>query len=128
MPELSPVAQSWVQVVLIWIGFGSLAGLLARVILPLEEPSGSLPTLTLGITGSAIGLGLLSWVQGGGPTNPMGVVGFLAAVAGAFGLLLVYHFLRIVGHRQPLPAAANEDKRPGEVADPTGKAVRQDRT
>ena len=76
MPELSPVAQTWVNVVLIWIGFGSLAGLLARVILPLAEPSGSLPTLTLGITGSAIGLGLLSWIQGGGPSNPISPVGF----------------------------------------------------
>ena len=89
---------------LVWIGFGSLAGLLARAILPLEKPSGSLPTLTLGITGSAIGLGLLSWIQGGGPSNPICPVGFLAAVAGAFGLLLVYHLLRIVVHRQPAPA------------------------
>ena len=53
MPELSPLAQSWVPIVLIWIGFGSLAGLLARAILPLAQPSGSLSTLTLGITGSA---------------------------------------------------------------------------
>jgi len=107
MPELSPAAQTWVQVVLIWIGFGSLAGLLARAILPLEEPSGSLPTLTLGITGSAIGLGLLTWFQGGGPSNPIGAIGFLAAVGGAFGLLLVYHCLRIVVHR-PSPAPAEE--------------------
>jgi uncharacterized membrane protein YeaQ/YmgE (transglycosylase-associated protein family) len=104
MPELSPVAQSWVQVVLIWVGFGSLAGLLARVILPLEKPAGSLPTLTLGITGSAIGLGLLSWIQGGGPSNPISPLGFLAAVGGAFALLLAYHFLRIVVYRQPPPA------------------------
>jgi uncharacterized membrane protein YeaQ/YmgE (transglycosylase-associated protein family) len=100
MPELSPIAQSWVNIVLIWIGFGSLAGLLARVSLPLQEPSGSLPTLTLGIAGSAIGLGLLSWIQGGGPANPIGPLGFLAAVGGAFGLLLFYHFLRVVVHRQ----------------------------
>ncbi len=99
MPELSPLAQTWAQVVLIWIGFGTLAGLLARVILPHEEPSGSLPTLTLGITGSAIGLGVLSWIQGGGPSNPISPLGFLAAVGGAFGLLLVYHLLRVVVHR-----------------------------
>jgi len=107
MPELSPVAQTWVHVVLIWVGFGSLAGLLARAILPHKEPSGSLPTLTLGITGSAIGLGLLSWIQGGGPSNPISPTGFLAAVAGAFGLLLVFHFLRVVVHH-PSPAKAVE--------------------
>ena len=109
MPELSPVAQTWVNVVLIWIGFGSLAGLLARAILPLEEPSGSLPTLTLGITGSAIGLGVLSWIQGGAPSNPISLVGFLAAVTGAFGLLLMYHLLRIVVHRQPPEREAEEE-------------------
>ena len=103
MPELSPVAQSWLQVVLIWVGFGSLAGLLARVILPLQHPVGSLATLTLGMAGSAIGLGLLSWFQGGAQSNPINPVGFLAAVAGAFGLLLVYHFFRVVVHRQPPP-------------------------
>jgi uncharacterized membrane protein YeaQ/YmgE (transglycosylase-associated protein family) len=100
MPELSPVAQNWVNIVLIWIGFGSLAGLLARAILPLEHPAGFLSTLTLGISGSAIGLGVLAWIQGGGPSNPIGPLGFLAAVAGAFGLLLAYHLLRAVVHRE----------------------------
>jgi uncharacterized membrane protein YeaQ/YmgE (transglycosylase-associated protein family) len=99
MPELSPLAQSWVPIVLIWIGFGSLAGLLARAILPLAQPSGSLSTLTLGITGSAVGLGVLSWIQGGGPSNPLAPLGFLSAVGGAFGLLLLYHLLRVVVHR-----------------------------
>jgi uncharacterized membrane protein YeaQ/YmgE (transglycosylase-associated protein family) len=100
MPELSPVAQGWVNIVLIWIGFGSLAGLLARVILPFTKPSGSLPTLTLGISGSAVGLGVLSWMQGGGPSNPISPIGFLAAVGGAFGLLLAYHFLRVVVYQE----------------------------
>jgi uncharacterized membrane protein YeaQ/YmgE (transglycosylase-associated protein family) len=109
MPELSPATQAWVNIVLIWVGFGSLAGLLARAVLPFQEPSGSLPTLTMGITGSAIGLGLLSWIQGGGPSNPISVLGFLSAVAGAFGLLLVYHFLRVVVHRQQPPTPAEED-------------------
>jgi uncharacterized membrane protein YeaQ/YmgE (transglycosylase-associated protein family) len=109
MPELSSAAQTWVNIVLIWIGFGALAGLLARVILPLSEPSGSLSTLTLGITGSAIGLGLLSWIQHGGPSNPINPLGFLAAVAGAFGLLLVYHLLRVVVHRGPSPEAPKDD-------------------
>jgi uncharacterized membrane protein YeaQ/YmgE (transglycosylase-associated protein family) len=110
MPELSPVAQTWVNIVLIWVGFGSLAGLLARAVLPFQEPTGSLPTLTLGITGSAIGLGLLSWIQGGGPSNPISAVGFLSAVAGAFGLLLGYHFLRVVVHRQQPPEQVEEQE------------------
>ncbi len=116
MPELSPVAQTWVNIVLIWVGFGSLAGMLARVILPLEEPAGSLPTLTLGITGSAIGLGLLSWIQGG-PSNPITLAGFFSSVAGAFGLLLIYHFLRVVVHRQQPPAEAEEEEEGFQIGD-----------
>jgi uncharacterized membrane protein YeaQ/YmgE (transglycosylase-associated protein family) len=108
MPELSPSAQSWVNVVLIWVGFGSLAGLLARTMLPFQEPKGSLATLTLGITGTAIGLGVLSWAQGGSPSNPISPIGFLAAAGGAFALLLAYHLLRIVVHR---PGDAGNGKR-----------------
>ena len=96
MPEFSPAAQVWVNVVLIWVGFGSLAGLLARVVLPFEHPSGTLPTLTLGTAGSALGLGVLSWIQGGTQTNPVTPLGFLAAAGGAFGLLVAYHLLRLV--------------------------------
>jgi uncharacterized membrane protein YeaQ/YmgE (transglycosylase-associated protein family) len=100
MPELSPVAQTWLQVILIWIGFGSLAGLLARVLLPFREPSSPLAPLTLGISGSAVGLGVFSWLQGGSPSNPISPVGFLAATGGAVGLLIVYHFLRVTVNRQ----------------------------
>ncbi len=98
MPELSPVTQAWIQVVLVWIGFGSLAGLLARVLLPFREPSSPLALLTLGITGSAIGLGAVSWLQNGGPSNPISPVGFLASTGGALGLLLAYHLLRVTVH------------------------------
>ena len=50
--EFSQVAQHWANVLFIWIGFGSLAGLAARIILPVREPSSPLPTLALGIAGS----------------------------------------------------------------------------
>jgi len=100
MPELSPAAQAWLQVILVWIGFGSLAGLLARMLLPFREPSSPLAPLTIGISGSALGLGVLSWLHGGGPSNPIGMCGFLAATGGAIGLLLLYHLLRITVHRE----------------------------
>lgn len=113
MLELSPNLQTWVNVVLVWIGFGSLAGLVARAILPLKDPAGSLATLTLGSAGTAIGLGVLSWAQGGGPSNPISPTGFLAAVGGAFGLLVAYHFLRYVVPRHE-PAAGGGEKGEGE--------------
>jgi uncharacterized membrane protein YeaQ/YmgE (transglycosylase-associated protein family) len=115
MPELSPNAQAWLQAALVWIGFGSLAGLAARMLLPFREPTSPLSTLTLGITGSAVGLGVLSWAQGGGPSNPISAIGFLAAAGGAAVLLLVYHFLRFTVPKESKPAPQNP---PAPVAPP----------
>ena len=58
--ELSQSAQQWVNVVLIWIGFGALAGLLAKSILPGRDPAGAVATLVIGIAGSTIGLLVLT--------------------------------------------------------------------
>jgi uncharacterized membrane protein YeaQ/YmgE (transglycosylase-associated protein family) len=88
--ELSPAAQQVVNVVLIWIGFGTLAGLLAVVILPVKHPAGPIATLLLGIIGSVLGLSALTWFFRGRPFNPIGPVGFLAATAGAFLLHLLF--------------------------------------
>ncbi|MHC4177189.1 MAG: GlsB/YeaQ/YmgE family stress response membrane protein [Planctomycetota bacterium] len=88
--ELSQTAQHWVNVVLIWVGFGALAGLLARVILPAEKPSGPVLTLLLGIVGSLIGLLALSLLFRGRQLNPISPLGFLAATAAAFLLLVLY--------------------------------------
>ena len=75
---------------LIWVGFGALAGLLAKVLLPVREPSGSLSVLLLGIVGSMIGLLALSLLPFGGKLNPISPLGFLAATGGAFALLVAY--------------------------------------
>jgi uncharacterized membrane protein YeaQ/YmgE (transglycosylase-associated protein family) len=88
--ELSPVAQHWVCVVLIWIGFGTLAGLLATVIFPLRQPAGPFSAVVMGITGSAIGLFGLTWLFPGREINPISPLGFLATTIGAFVLLIFY--------------------------------------
>ena len=88
--ELSQTAQHWVNVVLIWVGFGTLAGLLARAILPARVPSGPVLTLLLGIVGSLIGLLALSLLFRGRELNHISPLGFLAATAAAFLLLILY--------------------------------------
>jgi uncharacterized membrane protein YeaQ/YmgE (transglycosylase-associated protein family) len=88
--ELSQQAQHWVNVVLIWVGFGALAGLLAKALLPVREPSGSLSVLLLGIVGSMVGLLALSLLPFGVKLNPISPLGFLAAASGAFALLMGY--------------------------------------
>ena len=125
MPELSPNAQAWLQAALVWIGFGSLAGLAARMLLPFREPTSPLSTLTLGITGSAVGLGVLSWAQGGGPSNPISPIGLLAAAGGAAVLLLVFHFLRFTVPREKKPEQRAAPA-PTTTAEPQIHALKSD--
>ena len=86
---LTPAAQQWINVVLIWVGFGTLAGLLATVVLPLGRPFGPFSAVVIGIVGSTIGLLGLSWLFPGRELNPISPLGFLAATIGAFVLLVV---------------------------------------
>jgi uncharacterized membrane protein YeaQ/YmgE (transglycosylase-associated protein family) len=88
--ELSPAAQQWVNVVLIWVGFGTLSGLLATLVLPMRQPSHPLAALLLGAIGSLIGLLGLSWLLQGRQFNPISPIGFLAATAAAILILILY--------------------------------------
>jgi uncharacterized membrane protein YeaQ/YmgE (transglycosylase-associated protein family) len=87
---LSPTAQQWINVVLIWVGFGTLAGLLATVIFPQRRSVGPFLAMVIGIVGSTIGLLGLSWLFPGRAMNPISPLGFLAASIGAFVLLVLY--------------------------------------
>jgi uncharacterized membrane protein YeaQ/YmgE (transglycosylase-associated protein family) len=91
MPDipLSPVAQHWIILVLVWVGFGALAGLLATVLFPLRRPAGPFWAVVLGIIGSTIGLLGLSWLFPGRSLNPISPLGFLAATLGALVLLVL---------------------------------------
>lgn len=95
--EFSQTAQQWVNVILIWIGFGTLAGLLAKSLLPGKEPAGAVATLVSGVVGSTIGLFLLTHFFGhlwkDCPPNPVSPLGFLAATGGALGMLVLYRLV-----------------------------------
>jgi uncharacterized membrane protein YeaQ/YmgE (transglycosylase-associated protein family) len=91
--ELSQAAQQWVNVVLIWVGFGTLAGLLAKSLIPGREPSGAVPTVLIGVVGSVVGPLLLCHVLEPVDFNPISPLGFLASVGGAVAALLVYRLL-----------------------------------
>ena len=92
--DFSQTAQQWVNVSLIWLGFGVLAGLAAKTILPGRDPKGTVATILIGVVGSTLGLGILSrFVRLAGadhPPNPISPMGMMAAVAGAFALLIIY--------------------------------------
>lgn len=91
--ELSQAAQHWVNVILIWVGFGTLAGLLATALVPGREPASAISTLTIGILGSLIGPLSLSWLLKNCDFNPISPLGFLVAVGGALVLMVPYRLL-----------------------------------
>ncbi len=93
--ELSPAAQQWTNVVLIWLGFGIVAGLLAKALIPGREPAGPVGTLLVGVIGSFVGPLGLSLVIGSGDFNPISPLGLLASVGGAAVLLLAYRGLGV---------------------------------
>lgn len=92
-PELSEVAQQWANTVLIWVGFGTLVGLMAKAIMPGRDPGGAVATLLMGIGGAVIGCGILAFFVPAMRVKPISVVGFVVATAGAFILLLFYRLL-----------------------------------
>lgn len=101
--DFSLQAQHWVNLVLIWVGFGTIAGLSARALVPGRDPAGALGVVVLGIAGSTLGPLVLTLLLRRGNFNPLSPPGFLAAVAGAFVLLLAY---RLFVAFSPVPETA----------------------
>jgi len=91
--DLSPAAQNWVNVVLLWIGFGTVVGLVVRSLFPGDEPKGALGTVVLGVGGSCVGLFLVSLLLRLERFNPIGPLGFFVSVLTASGILLVFRFV-----------------------------------
>lgn len=100
--ELSPAAQHWANVVLLWVGFGIVTGLLAKLLVPGREPAGPWGTLMIGIFGSVLGPLVLSLALNQKRFNPISPVGLLASVAGALLFLLAYRFFVAVMARRGL--------------------------
>ena len=91
--ELSPPLQQVANDVLVWIGFGTVIGLLAKGVMPRRDPGGAIATLAMGVGGTIIGCGVLSFFHDGQRVTPISPVGMLVGTAGAFSLLLFYRML-----------------------------------
>ncbi len=87
-------AQLWVDTVLLWVGFGTVVGLLAKALMPGRDQGGAVATLLMGIGGSVVGLGLLALLWEGHRASPTSPLGFVAATAGAFVLLFFHRLLQ----------------------------------
>ena len=93
MGQFPPTLQFWINDILVWVGFGTVIGLLAKVMMPGRDPGGALQTIAMGIGGTIIGSGVCSMILGGTRVTPISPPGVLVATAGAFTLLFFYRLL-----------------------------------
>jgi uncharacterized membrane protein YeaQ/YmgE (transglycosylase-associated protein family) len=77
-----------------WIVIGLLAGGIAKLLMPGRDPGGCIITILLGIAGALLA-GFIGKSVGWYETNEG--AGFLAAIVGAFVILLVY---RLIANRR----------------------------
>lgn len=78
---------------LVWIGFGTVVGLVAKAIMPGRDPGGAVGTLLMGIGGSLIGCGLLLLYDANYRVSPISPLGFVAGTGGSVLLLLFYRVM-----------------------------------
>jgi uncharacterized membrane protein YeaQ/YmgE (transglycosylase-associated protein family) len=75
--------------ILVWILFGLVVGIVAKLLTPGRDPAGFVVTVLLGIAGSLLG-GFLGRVIGLYPTYES-TGGFFMSILGAVILLAIYH-------------------------------------
>jgi uncharacterized membrane protein YeaQ/YmgE (transglycosylase-associated protein family) len=92
-PQFMDSVAQMANLVLVWIGFGTLVGLLAKAIMPGKDPGGAVATLAMGVAGTIIGCGVVSYFWQGHIVSPISPLGFCVATGGAFVLLFFYKLL-----------------------------------
>jgi uncharacterized membrane protein YeaQ/YmgE (transglycosylase-associated protein family) len=81
--------------IIAWIVIGGIAGAIAKLLMPGRDPGGCIITILLGVVGAFVA----GWLgQQLGWYNTGEGAGFLAAIVGAFLILLVYRL--VAGRRR----------------------------
>ena len=91
--DVMEIVRSSLNELLRWVGFGTLAGLAAKAIMPGRDPGGAVTTMLMGIGGSVIGCGTVLFFWRDASLDPISGKGFVAATLGAFMLLFFYRLL-----------------------------------
>lgn len=91
--QFPEIVQQWVNDILTWVGFGTIVGLLAKAIMPGRDPGGAIATVAMGIGGSVIGCGVVSYFYEGQRITPISPLGLAVATGGAFLILFFYKLL-----------------------------------
>ena len=79
--------------VLSWIVVGAVAGLLAKLLMPGNDPGGFIVTILVGIVGGLLG-GWISTEMGWGAMTGFNIKSILIATGGAVLLLIILRVLR----------------------------------
>jgi len=90
---LNNSAQQLVNDVLVWVGFGTLVGLLSKGIMPGRDPGGAIATVLMGIGGTIMGCGVVSYFHEGQRVVPISPMGMLVGLCGTLILLFFYKLL-----------------------------------
>lgn len=101
--NLMASAEQWAHDLLVWIGFGTVVGLLARAIMPGRDPGGAIATLVMGISGVVIGCGTLAFFLDGHQVSPLSPLGLAVAILGSSIILFLHRLLagRVVNESVP---------------------------
>jgi len=83
--------------ILAWIVLGLIAGALAKLIMPGDDPGGIIVTIILGIIGAILGGFLGNWMLGYGVTG-VNLSSIILAIIGSLILLFIYRLA--VGRRR----------------------------
>lgn len=75
--------------ILAWIVFGLIAGVVAKFLMPGDDPGGMIITILIGVAGAIVG-GYLGSLLLGVDVTGFNLSSLLVAIAGAILLLLVY--------------------------------------
>jgi uncharacterized membrane protein YeaQ/YmgE (transglycosylase-associated protein family) len=79
--------------ILSWILLGLVVGVLAKWIMPGDDPGGTIITILLGIAGAFVG-GFLATLIGLGTVDGFNIGSLLIAIGGSLLLLWVYRRMR----------------------------------
>jgi uncharacterized membrane protein YeaQ/YmgE (transglycosylase-associated protein family) len=75
-----------------WIVVGLIAGALAKLVLPGDDPGGIIVTAVIGMVGAVVG-GFVIGIFGGTGATGFNVWSILVATVGAIVLLLIYRVI-----------------------------------
>jgi uncharacterized membrane protein YeaQ/YmgE (transglycosylase-associated protein family) len=78
--------------ILAWIVVGLIAGLLAKLVIPGDDPGGIIITILIGIAGAFVG-GFVFSIFGGSGMTGFNLWSILVATVGAIILLIIYRLI-----------------------------------